>query len=91
MYNKKSSPSRTPLKKQTKSPSLLDPTRLKPPPEEPSSDIERIGLEMSTNSRINYGVGIQNQLENDGDLSSPNRTPDSDVNAIISVADTNIS
>lgn len=73
--SRKSSPSRTPVKKQTKVPSLLDPSRLKPPPTKISSSggggggggdgantqSNTTSNLLGTNSRINYGLGIQNQ------------------------------
>lgn len=54
--SRKSSPNRTPVKKQTKVQSLLDPARLKPPPSQ-----NCIGNVLSTNTRINYGLGLQQQ------------------------------
>lgn len=60
--SRKSSPSRTPVKKQTKVQSLLDPSRLKPPPTQVSST-SNMGNLLSANSRINYGLGIQSQRE----------------------------
>lgn len=60
--SRKSSPSRTPVKKQTKVPSLLDPSRLKPPPTQVST-ASNIGNLLSNNSRINYGLGIQSQQD----------------------------
>lgn len=68
--SRKSSPSRTPVKKQTKVPSLLDPSRLKPPPTQLSTTAN-IGNLLGTNSRINYGLGIQSQR----DAHSPNSQP----------------
>lgn len=73
--SRKSSPSRTPLKKQAKIPSLLDPSRLKPPPTQIGSSggggnggggganttSTTASNLLGTNSRINYGLGIQNQ------------------------------
>lgn len=65
--SRKSSPSRTPVKKQTKVPSLLDPSRLKPPPTQITSsggnNTTSTGTSnlLGTNSRINYGLGIQSQ------------------------------
>lgn len=54
--SRKSSPNRTPVKKQTKVQSLLDPARLRPPPSQ-----NCIGNVLSTNTRINYGLGLQQQ------------------------------
>lgn len=48
-----------------KGPSLLDPSRLGPPPEQLSIADDIIRSDLSTNTRINYGVGIQNQAEDD--------------------------
>jgi len=56
--SRKSSPNRTPVKKQIKVQSLLDPSRLRPPP--PQSGIGNV---LSTNTRINYGLGMQQQQE----------------------------
>ncbi|XP_059622958.1 protein C1orf43 homolog [Phlebotomus argentipes] len=59
--SRKSSPSRTPVKKQqTKMQSLLDPSRLRPPP-----------LLSESNARINLSLGVQlqqQQLDQIGDL-----------------------
>lgn len=54
--SRKSSPNRTPVKKQTKVQSLLDPSRLRPPPPQSGG-----GNLLSTNTRINYGLGMQQQ------------------------------
>ncbi|GAB0087903.1 protein C1orf43 homolog [Sergentomyia squamirostris] len=63
--SRKSSPSRTPVKKQqTKMQSLLDPSRLRPPP------MTTTGLSES-NTRINLSLGVQlqqQQLDQIGDL-----------------------
>uniref|UniRef100_A0A1B0CQU9 Uncharacterized protein n=1 Tax=Lutzomyia longipalpis TaxID=7200 RepID=A0A1B0CQU9_LUTLO len=64
--SRKSSPSRTPVKKQqTKMQSLLDPSRLRPPPMVPSGLTE-------SNTRINLSLGVQlqqqQQLDQVGDL-----------------------
>lgn len=61
--SRKSSPSRTPVKKQTKVQSLLDPSRLRPPPTQIASSPSTIGNVLGTNTRINYGLGIRNQSE----------------------------
>lgn len=63
--SRKSSPSRTPVKKQTKVQSLLDPSRLKPPPatQVSSGGGGGAGSMLSPNSRINYGLGIQSQRD----------------------------
>lgn len=93
--SRKSSPSRTPVKKQTKVPSLLDPSRLKPPPTQISTTTN-IGNMLSTNSRINYGLGIQSQRDshstnsqttNEQEQQSPPRniTLHLDANEIITV------
>lgn len=58
--SRKSSPNRTPVKKQTKVQSLLDPSRLRPPPSQ-----NCIGNVLSTNTRINYGLGLQHQQQDD--------------------------
>lgn len=90
--SRKSSPSRTPVKKQTTVQSLLDPSRLKPPPTQVSS-----GNMLSANSRINYGLGIQSQRDsltvtsqqpsNDQEQSPPqNITLHLDANEIITVS-----
>lgn len=81
------------MKKQTKVQSLLDPSRLKPPPTQMSST-SNIGNLLSANSRINYGLGIQNQRDslsqqsNDQEPPSPpqNITLHLDANEIITVA-----
>lgn len=54
--SRKSSPSRTPIKKQQKMQSLLDPSRLRPPPLSPIPGTNE-------NSRINLSLGVQ--LQND--------------------------
>jgi len=58
-YSRKSSPNRTPVKKQTKVQSLLDPSRLRPPPPPQGGS----GNVLSTNTRINYGLGVGMQQE----------------------------
>ncbi|XP_055303979.1 protein C1orf43 homolog [Sitodiplosis mosellana] len=89
--SRKSSPSRTPVKKQTKVQSLLDPSRLKPPPTQIGSG----GNMLSSNSRINYGLGIQNQrdsLTTTGQSSDQEQSPPQsitlhlDANEIITVS-----
>lgn len=50
------------MKKQTKVQSLLDPSRLKPPPTQVTST-SNLGSLLSANSRINYGLGIQSQRD----------------------------
>lgn len=50
--SRKTSPHRTPVKKQTKVHSLLDPSRLRPPPTTGNNPL-------GTNTRINYGLGMQ--------------------------------
>lgn len=62
--SRKSSPNRTPVKKQTKVQSLLDPSRLRPPP---PNTICPGGNLLSTNTRINYGLGVG--MQDDTDLS----------------------
>lgn len=57
-YSRKSSPNRTPVKKQIKVQSLLDPSRLRPPPPQGGG-----GNVLSTNTRINYGLGVGMQQE----------------------------
>lgn len=53
---KKSSPSRTPNKKHTKMHSLLDPSRLRPPPIS-----SRVNAGENNQSRINLTLGLQQQ------------------------------
>lgn len=55
--SRKSSPHRTP-KKQIKVQSLLDPSRLRPPP-------TMGGNALGTNTRINYGLGMQQSNQSD--------------------------
>lgn len=58
--SRKSSPSRTPVKKQTtKVQSLLDPSRLRPPPMTSPSSGELI----VPNTRINIALGLQQQQQ----------------------------
>lgn len=58
--SRKSSPSRTPVKKQTKVQSLLDPSRLRPPPiSAPAS-----GDCLRPNTHINIALGLKQQEEN---------------------------
>lgn len=65
--NRKSSPSRTPQKKHsTKNQSLLDPSRLRPPPMlSPSSIGSSIGGSandlVASNNRLNITLGLQQQ------------------------------
>lgn len=80
--NRKTSPNRTPIKKQNKSPSLLDPSKLNPPPTLVLNEEDTIGIDLSTNTRINYGVGIQSQNKNRS--SDGSQDSDLDVNAIVS-------
>lgn len=83
--SRKSSPSRTPVKKQTKVPSLLDPSRLKPPPTQIASSGGGGTNTTSTtasnllgpNSRINYGLGMQNQ-QRDSHLTTSNSPQSTD-------------
>lgn len=58
--SRKSSPNRTPVKKQIKVQSLLDPSRLRPPPPQNVA-----GNMLSANTRINYGVGVGMQPHQD--------------------------
>lgn len=60
--SRKSSPHRTPVKKQVKVPSLLDPSRLRPPPPMIGSVGSGINS-LSTNTRINYGLSMQQQQQ----------------------------
>lgn len=58
--SRKSSPSRTPVKKQkTKVQSLLDPARLRPPP----MTSPRTGELIGPNTRMNIAVGLQQQQQ----------------------------
>lgn len=65
----KSSPSRTPVKKQSKMQSLLDPSRLRPPPpgkdsSEKNEKGERKVFESSTsNAQLNLSLGVQLQQD----------------------------
>lgn len=62
--SRKSSPSRTPVKKQTsKVQSLLDPARLRPPPMTSPSSGELIG---PNNTRMNIALGLQQQHDQQG-------------------------
>lgn len=79
--NRKTSPNRTPIKKQNKSPSLLDPSKLNPPPTLVLNEKDAIGIDLSTNTRINYGVGIQSQNKNRS--SDGSQDSNLDVNAIV--------
>lgn len=76
--SRKSSPSRTPLKKQlTKNQSLLDPARLRPPPlMSPGTGSELLS---GSNNRLNITLGLQQQQQQqqaqqrrlaDGDLTN---------------------
>lgn len=76
--SRKTSPNRTPIKKQIKSASLLDPSKLNPPPTLLLNEEDTIGIDLSTNTRINYGVGIQSP-KSDGSQDS-----NLDANAIVS-------
>lgn len=92
--SRKSSPNRTPQKKQTKAPSLLDPSRLKPPSTGLSSSTGNIGSLLGTNNRINYGFGIQRQGRAESEHQSLDRSQSPpqnvtlhlDANEIISVS-----
>lgn len=96
--SRKSSPNRTPVKKQIKVQSLLDPSRLRPPP--PQSGVGNV---LSTNTRINYGLGMQqqqqqqqqsqhqNQTAEQNEQSKPSITLQLDENEIMSIsADSNV-
>lgn len=82
-------------KQQTKVQSLLDPSRLKPPPTQVSST-SNIGNLLSTNSRINYGLGIKSQRDSHSSNGQPSNEPEQspprnitlhlDANEIITVA-----
>lgn len=56
--SRKSSPNRTPVKKVK---SWLDPSRLRPPPPQTQADARNV---LSTNTRINYGLGVGMQPDN---------------------------
>lgn len=61
--SRKSSPNRTPVKKQTKVQSLLDPSRLRPPPiTSPCS-----GDLLSPNTRLNIALSMQQDQSNHHD------------------------
>lgn len=87
--SRKSSPSRTPVKKQTKVQSLLDPSRLRPPPAQVTN--QNIGNMLGTNTRINYGLGMQQAQRdpsansNQGSESPENITLHLDANEIMSI------
>lgn len=80
--SRKTSPNRTPMKKQNKSPTLLDPSKLNPPPTLLLNEEDTIGIDLSTNTRINYGVGIRNQNKNRS--SDGSQDSNLDANAIVS-------
>jgi len=61
--SRKSSPSRTPVKKQTKVQSLLDPSRLRPPP----MISPRSGDLLSPNTRLNIALSMQQDQNNHHD------------------------
>lgn len=68
--SRKSSPSRTPVKKQTKVQSLLDPSRLRPPPLSSNANANDV---LGPNTRINIALGLQQQegiLNNENDILS---------------------
>lgn len=90
--SRKSSPSRTPVKKQTKVQSLLDPSRLKPPP---AAQVSSGGGGGSMLRPINYGVGIRSQRDaltttgqqsNEQEQSPQSITLHLDANEIIAVS-----
>lgn len=90
--SRKSSPSRTPIKKQAKVQSLLDPSRLKPPPTQVASGGNIMTNALGTNTRINYGLSMQNASEsneqepNETERTSPqNFSLQLDANEIISI------
>lgn len=70
-HSRKSSPSRTPVKKQSKMQSLLDPSRLRPPPMSGSHPDER---------RLNLSLGVQLQHQ------QQQQQPDLDENEILSIS-----
>lgn len=61
--SRKSSPSRTPAKKQQKMQSLLDPSRLRPPPLSPIPGTNE-------NARMNLSLGVQLQHDDENEIMS---------------------
>lgn len=97
--NRKSSPSRTPLKKQiTKNQSLLDPSRLRPPPLLSPGIMGAGGDMIGSNNRLNITLGLgqpaqqqqsvmqqQQQVRRRNGDGTPNNTSDDD-NEILSIS-----
>uniref|UniRef100_A0A1Q3FEG4 Putative nice-3 family member n=2 Tax=Culex tarsalis TaxID=7177 RepID=A0A1Q3FEG4_CULTA len=75
-HSRKSSPSRTPVKKQSKMQSLLDPSRLRPPPA--GSGVVGSGTD-NQNARLNLSLGVQLQHQQQ-------QQPDLDENEILSIS-----
>lgn len=87
--SRKSSPHRTPVKKQIKVPSLLDPSRLRPPPPMIGS-VGSVGSginSLSTNTRINYGLSMQQQNDSsESTQSTQNVTLQLDEDEIMTIS-----
>ncbi|XP_039432070.1 protein C1orf43 homolog isoform X1 [Culex pipiens pallens] len=75
-HSRKSSPSRTPVKKQSKMQSLLDPSRLRPPPAGAGGGV--VGADNQT-ARLNLSLGVQLQHQQQ-------QQPDLDENEILSIS-----
>ncbi|KAL1376742.1 hypothetical protein pipiens_016721 [Culex pipiens pipiens] len=75
-HSRKSSPSRTPVKKQSKMQSLLDPSRLRPPPAGTGGGV--VGADNQT-ARLNLSLGVQLQHQQQ-------QQPDLDENEILSIS-----
>lgn len=66
--SRKSSPSRTPVKKQSKMQSLLDPSRLRPPPMNASGGGITGSNTGNQNARLNLSLGVQLQHQQEQQL-----------------------
>lgn len=64
--SRKSSPSRTPVKKLSKIQPLLDPSRLRPPPAHMGGNLET----RNSNTRLNMNLGLQQQQQDENEILS---------------------
>lgn len=88
-HSRKSSPSRTPVKKQSKMQSLLDPSRLRPPP----ASVGGGGgggaggvAGDNQNARLNLSLGVQLQHQQQQRQQQRDLQPDLDENEILSIS-----
>lgn len=89
-HSRKSSPSRTPVKKQSKMQSLLDPSRLRPPPASVGGGGGGGGAGGvagdNQNARLNLSLGVQLQHQQQQRQQQRDLQPDLDENEILSIS-----